>query len=163
MRVWFPIKRGVFRRTVGHVKAVDGVDFTVRRGHTVGIVGESGSGKTTLALALCEAHRVARGTIASTAATIQALGRGKLRPLRREIQIVFQDPFGSLSPRLSARQIVEEGLLVHNIGATRRGARQAGDRGAARRWASTPRAATATRMNSPGASASASPSRGRWS
>jgi microcin C transport system ATP-binding protein len=115
VRVWFPIKRGVLRRTVGHVKACDGVDLTVREGHTVGVVGESGSGKTTLGLALLRLER-SRGTIEFSGREIQAVRARALRPLRREMQIVFQDPFGSLSPRMSVAQIVGEGLRVHEPG-----------------------------------------------
>jgi microcin C transport system ATP-binding protein len=117
VKVWFPIKKGFFRKIAGYVKAVEQVDVEVRRGHTLGIVGESGSGKTTLALALSRLLH-SEGAITLKGRRIDALGRNELRPLRREIQIVFQDPFGSLSPRLSAREIIEEGLLVHNIGAT---------------------------------------------
>jgi microcin C transport system ATP-binding protein len=117
IRVWFPIKRGVFRRTVGHVKAVDGVSLTVREGQTVGVVGESGSGKTTLGLALLRLTR-SRGAIQFDGREIQGLRGGALRPLRREMQIVFQDPYGALSPRMSIAQIVGEGLQVHRVGAT---------------------------------------------
>jgi microcin C transport system ATP-binding protein len=116
VKVWFPIKRGVFRRTVGHVKAVDGVTITVREGRTLGVVGESGSGKTTLGLALLRLLR-SQGAIEFRGRAIQGLAATRLRPLRREMQIVFQDPFGSLSPRLSVAQIVEEGLRAHRIGA----------------------------------------------
>jgi len=112
LRVWFPIKRGVLRRTVDHVKAVDGVSVTVREGHTVGVVGESGSGKTTLALGLLRLER-SEGSIIYRGRHIDTLGWKELRPLRAEMQIVFQDPYGSLSPRMSVGQIVEEGLLVH--------------------------------------------------
>ena len=115
MRVWFPIKRGVFRRTVGHVKAVDGVSLAVREGQTVGVVGESGSGKTTLGLALLRLTR-AQGTIQFSGREIQRLRHGALRPLRREMQVVFQDPYGALSPRMTIAQIVGEGLQVHRIG-----------------------------------------------
>jgi len=115
LRVWFPIKRGVLRRTVGHVKAVDGISLTVREGHTLGVVGESGSGKTTLGLALLRLER-SRGTIEFAGREIQALRSKQLRPLRREMQIVFQDPFGSLSPRMSVAQIIGEGLRVHDPG-----------------------------------------------
>jgi microcin C transport system ATP-binding protein len=115
LRVWFPIQRGLLRRTVGHVKAVDGVSVTVRAGQTVGVVGESGSGKTTLGLALLRLI-ASRGPIAFAGQPIQSLSFGELRPLRREMQIVFQDPFGSLSPRLSVGQIVAEGLELHRIG-----------------------------------------------
>jgi len=117
LRVWFPIKGGVLRRTVGHIKAVDGVSLVVREGHTVGVVGESGSGKTTLGLALLRLVR-SKGSIQFAGRDIQGLSSRALRPLRREMQIVFQDPYGSLSPRLSVGQIVEEGLRVHRIGAT---------------------------------------------
>ena len=115
VRVWFPIKKGVLKRTVGHVKAVDGISLRVREGHTVGVVGESGSGKTTLGLALLRLES-SRGAIAFQGRELQQLGFEALRPMRREMQIVFQDPFGSLSPRMSAAQIVEEGLRVHRIG-----------------------------------------------
>jgi len=117
VKVWFPIRRGVFRRTVGHVKAVDGVSIAVREGRTLGVVGESGSGKTTLGLAVLRLLR-SEGSIQFTGQEIQGLDSKTLRPRRREIQIVFQDPFGSLSPRMSAAQIVEEGLRVHRIGET---------------------------------------------
>ena len=116
LKVWFPIQRGLLRRTVGHVKAVDGVSITVRAGQTVGVVGESGSGKTTLGLALLRLI-ASEGPIAFSGRPIQSLSFRALRPLRREMQIVFQDPFGSLSPRLSVGQIVAEGLELHRIGA----------------------------------------------
>jgi len=112
LKVWFPIKRGVLRRVVGHIKAVDGVSVAVRQGHTLGVVGESGSGKTTLALGLLRLEH-SEGPIVFMGRNIQGLDWQTLRPLRREMQIVFQDPYGSLSPRMSIYQIVEEGLLVH--------------------------------------------------
>jgi microcin C transport system ATP-binding protein len=115
IKVWFPIRRGVLRRTVGYVKAVDGVSVDVREGHTVGVVGESGSGKTTLGLALLRLEKSA-GAIRFDGRTLQDLSAKTLRPLRREMQIVFQDPFSSLSPRMSVGQIVGEGLNVHNLG-----------------------------------------------
>jgi microcin C transport system ATP-binding protein len=111
VRVWFPIKKGFLRRTVGHVKAVDGVSLTVREGQTVGVVGESGSGKTTLGLAILRLIR-SKGTILYCGRGIDGLSVKRMRPLRREMQIVFQDPFGSLSPRLSVAEIVEEGLIA---------------------------------------------------
>jgi len=111
LKVWFPIKRGFFRKTVGHIKAVDGVDATVRSGQTLGVVGESGSGKTTLGLALLRLIR-SEGPIVYMGREIDGYNTAMMRPLRKEMQIVFQDPFGSLSPRLSIQQIVEEGLTV---------------------------------------------------
>jgi microcin C transport system ATP-binding protein len=117
VRVWFPIRRGVMRRTVGHVKAVDGVSLRVREGQTVGVVGESGSGKTTLGLALLRLQ-AGRGRIRFAGREVQGVSARALRPLRREMQVVFQDPFGALSPRMSIAQIVGEGLGVHGIGAT---------------------------------------------
>jgi len=115
IKVWFPVKRGLLRRTVGHVKAVDGISVAIRRGHTLGVVGESGSGKSTLGRALLRLER-SEGPITFMETPLQGLGFKDLRPLRREMQIVFQDPFGSLSPRLSVGQIIEEGLLVHGLG-----------------------------------------------
>ncbi len=117
VRVWFPVKRGVLRRTVDHVKAVDGVTLKVREGHTVGVVGESGSGKTTLGLALLRLEG-SRGTIRFHAQDVHEMKAKRLRPLRREMQMVFQDPYGSLSPRMSVKEIIEEGLLVHQLGST---------------------------------------------
>jgi microcin C transport system ATP-binding protein len=111
LRVWFPIKRGFLRRTVGHVKAVDGVSVAVREGQTVGVVGESGSGKTTLGLAMLRLIR-SQGPIAYCGRAIDRLDSKAMRPLRREMQVVFQDPFGSLSPRMSVAEIVEEGLIA---------------------------------------------------
>jgi microcin C transport system ATP-binding protein len=115
IRVWFPIRRGLLRRTIGHIKAVDGISIAIRQGHTLGVVGESGSGKSTLGRALLRLER-SEGDITFMNNDLQGLQFKGLRPLRREMQIVFQDPFGSLSPRLSVGQIVEEGLLVHDLG-----------------------------------------------
>ena len=115
LKVHFPIRRGVMRRTVGHVKAVDGVSLALREGHTIGLVGESGSGKTTLGLALLRLER-SEGGIRFDGRELQGLGQRELRPMRREMQIVFQDPFSSLSPRMSVGEIVGEGLEVHRIG-----------------------------------------------
>jgi microcin C transport system ATP-binding protein len=115
LKVHFPIRRGVMRRTVGHVKAVDGVSLALREGHTIGLVGESGSGKTTLGLALLRLER-SDGGIRFDGRELQGLGQRELRPMRREMQIVFQDPFSSLSPRMSVGEIVGEGLEVHGIG-----------------------------------------------
>jgi microcin C transport system ATP-binding protein len=115
IRVWFPIKTGLLRRTTDYVKAVDGVDMVLRQGETLGVVGESGSGKTTLGLALLRLID-SRGEIVFDGRRIDQLGGGALRSLRREMQVVFQDPYSSLSPRLSIAQIIEEGLKVHKLG-----------------------------------------------
>ncbi len=111
MRIWFPIKRGFMRKTVGHVKAVDGLSLQLRAGQTLGIVGESGSGKTTLGLALIKLIR-SQGLIEFDGARINQLSAAQMRPLRAHMQIVFQDPFGSLSPRMSIADIVGEGLAI---------------------------------------------------
>jgi microcin C transport system ATP-binding protein len=114
LKVWFPIKKGLLRRVVDHVKAVDGVSVDIKTGETVGIVGESGSGKTTLALGLMRLVE-SDGPIVFMGRHIEGLRRNDLRPIRREMQIVFQDPYGSLSPRLSVGEIVAEGLEVHDL------------------------------------------------
>lgn len=112
VRVWFPIKKGFLRKTVDHVKAVDGIDVTLRAGQTLGVVGESGSGKTTLGLALSRMIS-SKGEIRFDGRDIAKFSFSDMRPLRRELQIVFQDPFGSLSPRMTIADIIAEGLLVH--------------------------------------------------
>ena len=112
LRVHFPIRRGLLRRTVGHVRAVDGLDITVRAGETVGLVGESGSGKSTTGFALLRLQE-AEGKIRFQGQDLASLDKRALRRLRAGMQIVFQDPFGSLSPRLTVGEIVAEGLLVH--------------------------------------------------
>ncbi|PPR60438.1 MAG: Glutathione import ATP-binding protein GsiA [Alphaproteobacteria bacterium MarineAlpha4_Bin2] len=112
IRVWFPIKKGLLRRTVDHIKAVDGISLSICQGETVGVVGESGSGKTTLAMALLRLER-SDGKIVFDGRDIQDLDTASMRPLRRDMQVVFQDPFGSLSPRMSVGEIVAEGLKVH--------------------------------------------------
>jgi len=112
LKVWYPIKRGLFKRTIGHVKAVDGVSLEIRRGETLGVVGESGSGKTTLGLALLRLIS-SEGPIVFLGKPIQGLKFKAMRPFRGDMQIVFQDPYGSLSPRMSITDIVSEGLRVH--------------------------------------------------
>jgi microcin C transport system ATP-binding protein len=111
LKVWFPIKRGLLRRTVDYVKAVDGLSFKLRSGQTLGVVGESGSGKTTLGLAVLRLIS-STGPIVYLGRRIDTLGSKQMRPLRKDMQIVFQDPYGSLSPRLSVFDIIEEGLLI---------------------------------------------------
>jgi len=115
LRVWFPIKKGVLQRTVNYVKAVDGISFSLQRGQTLGIVGESGSGKSTLGLALLRLIH-SKGSIFYAGHAIDSLTQKQFRPLRRDIQVVFQDPFGSLSPRMSVSDIVGEGLRIHKMG-----------------------------------------------
>jgi len=112
LKVWFPIKRGVMRKVVGHIKAVDGISVTVRKGETLGIVGESGSGKTTLGLAILRLIS-SQGPIVFLGKSIQGLKFKEMRPIRHDMQIVFQDPYGSLSPRMSVADIIDEGLEIH--------------------------------------------------
>ncbi len=116
VKVWFPITAGLLRRTVGHIKAVDGISLSVRAGETLGVVGESGSGKSTLAYALLRLQR-SEGSIRFRGEELQGRSWNEMRSLRKDMQIVFQDPFDSLSPRMSVFHIVSEGLLVHDIGA----------------------------------------------
>ncbi len=115
VKVWFPITAGLLRRTIGHIKAVDGISLSIRAGETLGVVGESGSGKSTLAYALLRLQK-SEGSIRFDGQELQGRSWAEMRPLRRAMQIVFQDPFDSLSPRLSVFHIVEEGLRVHGIG-----------------------------------------------
>jgi len=117
VRVWFPIKRGVIKHTIGYIKAVDGISMTLVEGQTMGVVGESGSGKSTLGRALLRLES-SKGEIDFMGHQVQKYGSKAMRPLRREMQIVFQDPFGSMSPRMSIFQVIEEGLLVHKLGET---------------------------------------------
>jgi microcin C transport system ATP-binding protein len=113
LKVWFPIRRGLTRKTIGHIKAVDGVTIKVRKGETLGVVGESGSGKTTLGLAILRLIS-SDGPIVFLGKPLQGLRFKEMRPFRRDMQIVFQDPYGSLSPRMSISDIIEEGLWVHH-------------------------------------------------
>ena len=115
LRVWFPIKKGLLRRTVDHVKAVDGIHFSLPQGQTLGIVGESGSGKSTLGLAILRLIS-SQGGIRFHGQSLQGMNQKDVRPLRRQMQVVFQDPFGSLSPRMCVADIVGEGLRIHRIG-----------------------------------------------
>lgn len=114
IRVWFPINKGLFKRTVGHIKAVTDLSIHLQQGETLGIVGESGSGKTTLGMALLKLQK-SGGTIEFNNETISSLNQKAFRPFRREMQIVFQDPFGSLSPRMTVADIVGEGLDIHQL------------------------------------------------
>lgn len=112
LKVWFPIRRGIFRRAVSNIKAVDGVTLSVRSGQTLGVVGESGSGKSSLGLALLRLQ-ASQGVIRFNGNNIEELNSSDIRPLRRQMQIVFQDPYGSLSPRMNIGQIISEGLQTH--------------------------------------------------
>jgi microcin C transport system ATP-binding protein len=118
LKVWFPVKRGVMRKVVGHIKAVDGVSIELRKGETLGVVGESGSGKTTLGLAILRLIS-STGPIVFMGHAIEGLKFKQMRPFRHDMQIVFQDPYGSLSPRMAVSDIVEEGLWVHHPGLSR--------------------------------------------
>ncbi|MCY4543551.1 MAG: ABC transporter ATP-binding protein [Rhodobacteraceae bacterium] len=124
VRVWFPIKRGMLKRTVSHVRAVNSANISMRRGETVGIVGESGSGKTTLALAITRLVSC-KGSISIGGRELNGLRSDRLRPYRRNMQIVFQDPYGSLSPRMTVEQIVSEGLRIHERLSRRQGRNRA--------------------------------------
>jgi peptide/nickel transport system ATP-binding protein len=112
----FPIRRGVLRRTVGAVRAVDGVSFAVDRGRTLGLVGESGCGKTTVGRSILRLIEPTAGSVTFAGRDLRSLSHRELRPLRRRMQIVFQDPYGSLNPRMTVRAILEEGLLIHRLG-----------------------------------------------
>jgi microcin C transport system ATP-binding protein len=127
LKVHFPVRRGLLRRTVGHVRAVDGLSLTVHAGETVGLVGESGSGKSTTGFALLKLEAQAEGAISFEGRDLRTIGKRDLRKLRARMQIVFQDPFGSLSPRLNVGEIVAEGLKLHEpaLSSAERGARVA--------------------------------------
>lgn len=120
IRLWFPIKRGLFKRTVGYVRAVDSVDLTVRRGRTLALVGESGCGKTTLGKALIQLLRPTGGTVEYGGVDLTTLSHAALKPYRRKLQIVFQDPFSSLNPRMMVGETLTEGMEAHGIGENRK-------------------------------------------
>ena len=119
IKVWFPIRKGLLRGIVDYVRAVDGMNIKIHEGETVGIVGESGSGKTTLGMALLKLQD-SEGILRFDGEDLQNLKANGMRPYRRQMQVVFQDPFGSLSPRMTVGQIVEEGLRIHEIGKDKR-------------------------------------------
>ena len=117
LKVWFPIQKGILRRTVDHVKAVNDISFTIKKGHTLGIVGESGSGKSTTGLAILKLNN-SQGKILLGENSLNDMDKTQIRQLRKRMQIIFQDPFGSLNPRMSVSQIIGEGLSVHHPGMT---------------------------------------------
>ncbi len=159
IKVWFPIKRGLFRKTVDHVQAVDGIDIAVRTGQIVGVVSDSGSGQTTLGLALA-CMTSSKGRIDFNGHEIDQLAFSARRPLRRALQIVFQDPFDSLSPRMSAADIIEEGLKIHEPGLNAV-AREKSVVDVLREVDIDPETRSAIRTNYPAANASTSPLRAR--
>ena len=116
LRKYFPVRRGLFSRTVGHVKAVDDLSFTIRRGETLGLVGESGCGKTTAGRSILRLIEPTAGQVRFEGRDVATAAGGELRRLRRDMQIVFQDPFSSLNPRMTVQAIVEEGLIIHGLG-----------------------------------------------
>ena len=120
LKTWFPVRRGVFSRTSAHVRAVDGVSFLVRRGKTLGLVGESGSGKTTIGRTVLRLIPPTSGQVTFDGQDVLALASGPLRQLRRRMQIIFQDPFSSLNPRMNVGQIVAEPMAVHHLANRRR-------------------------------------------
>ncbi|CCK80740.1 ABC transporter ATP-binding protein [Desulfobacula toluolica] len=119
LKVWFPIQKGILRRTVDHVKAVDDICFTIKKGHTLGIVGESGSGKSTTGFALLKLN-TCKGKILLGENSLNDMSKNQIRQLRKRMQIIFQDPFGSLNPRMSVARIIGEGLSIHRPGITRK-------------------------------------------
>jgi oligopeptide transport system ATP-binding protein len=120
LRVWFPVTGGVFKRRIGEIKAVDGVSFSVESGQTVGLVGESGSGKTTVGRAILKLVAATGGSVRFEGREVLGLPQSRFRPLRGQIQTIFQDPFGSLNPRMTCGQIIGEALEVHFPGMKRR-------------------------------------------
>jgi ABC-type uncharacterized transport system, duplicated ATPase component len=116
LKVWFPIKRGVFKRTVGHVKAVDGIDLDVERGRTLAVVGESGSGKTTMGKGILQLTDLTGGSVTYRGTDLRQLKASTLRSYRSDLQVVFQDPYSSMNPRMTVGKIIKEGMIAQGIG-----------------------------------------------
>ena len=160
VKVWFPIRKGLLRRTQTHVKAVNDISLTLGRGETLGIVGESGSGKTTLGRAMIGLQKF-EGSITINGIDLSGASPAARRAMRKHMQIVFQDPYGALSPRLPVADIIGEGLAIHEPELTS-AARMARVRDILKDVELDPILPDATRMNFPVASASASPLHARW-
>ena len=161
LKKWFPIKKGILiDRTVDYVKAVDDVSFEIYPGKTLGLVGESGSGKSTTGYCVLELLKPTSGSVRFLGEELTTMKKEDLRRMRREMQIVFQDPYASLNPRMTVGDIVGEPLLVHKVG-NRRAAAEDGRRSCSRSSASTPTSSTGIRTSFRAASASASGSHAR--
>ncbi|MBM3211164.1 dipeptide ABC transporter ATP-binding protein [Candidatus Poribacteria bacterium] len=124
LKVYFDIKKGLFKRTAGYIKAVDGVDISISKGSTLALVGESGCGKTTMGKALLQLIQPADGSIIYDGVDLLRLSGKELLPYRRKLQIIFQDPYSSLNPRMMVGEIIQEGMSVHNIGSNRKERRE---------------------------------------
>ena len=163
LKKWFPIRGGILSRTVGHVKAVNDVSFYVNRGEVLGLVGESGSGKTTVGRTILRLIEPTDGQVIFDGTDVVGLSKPDLRPFRRRMQIIFQDPFASLNPRMTVGDIIAEPLIIHRLVKT---AQERTDRvpSCSNSWASRRTTCAATRTSSPAgsASASASPAPSRW-
>ena len=162
LRVYFPIRKGVFSRVVDHVKAVDGISFKVYRGQTLGLVGESGCGKTTTGRALLRLIEPTGGRMLYDGTDLRALGRDDLRRMRSQMQIIFQDPYGSLNPRMTIESTITEPMVIQRIGSGRVRPPRPRRRTSSKRSACCPSTCCATRTSSPAASGSGSASPGRW-
>jgi len=161
LKMYFPITRGLLKRKVGEVKAVDGVSFKMRRGETLGLVGESGCGKTTVGRCISRLYKPTAGTILFNGEDITTMPEKEFRPRRRDISVIFQDPYGSLDPRQSAGSIVGEPLKIQGMVETKDTILR-GSKHFSARWVLIPTSWDGTHTSSAGGSGSASASRGPW-